>query len=69
MRCVACGRPDPSKRCGAAVSAALSGAYRLISLRRDEYLARPLIDPCGEALAPRDPALTSSISILGPPPA
>ena len=61
------GRSDPSKRCGAAASAALAGAYRLISLRRDEYLALPLVDPFGEARAPRDPALTSSISILGPP--
>ncbi len=65
--CIAGGRPDPSPPRGAAASAALAGAYRLISLRRDEYLALPLVDPFGEAPAPRDPALRSSISILGPP--
>ncbi len=66
-RRVACGRPDPSPPRGAAASTALAGAYRLISLRRDEYLVLPLVDPFGQAPAPRDPALRSSISILGPP--
>ena len=65
-RATACGRLDPTPRSELA-SAVLGGAYHLISLRRDAYLARPSVDPLARARAPRDPALTSSISILGPP--
>ncbi len=65
-RATACGRFDPTKR-SEMVSAVLRSAYHLISLRRDAYLTRPSVDPLAETRAPRDPALTSSISILGPP--
>ena len=65
---VARGGLDPARK-NAAARSALGGAYRLISLPRDAYLACPSIDPFAEARPARDPALTSSISILGPPPA
>lgn len=65
-RATACGRLDPTRRSEMA-SAVRGAAYHLISLRRDAYLARPSVDPLAETRAPRDPALTSSISILGPP--
>ena len=51
----------------AADSTALAGAYRLLSLRRDAHLALPIVDPLARTRAARDPAITSSISILGPP--
>ena len=65
-RATACGRLDPTKR-SATAGAVRAGAYRMISLRRDAHLALPSVDPLAETRAPRDPALTSSISILGPP--
>ncbi len=65
-RATACGRFDPAKR-SEMFSAVLGSAYHLISQRRDAYLARPFVDPRAGTRVPRDPALTSSISILGPP--